>query len=115
MGARIISQNEAKDNRELGGLVREYVMGEHLHFLIGYFKPGEELRKHYHLEPEEVYYVLKGKGKVLLDKKWIDVKEGAIIYIPPRVVHTVKNDGNEELQVAFFHSPPEKGTLRVVE
>jgi mannose-6-phosphate isomerase-like protein (cupin superfamily) len=115
MSARIISENDAKDSRELGGLVREYVMGEHLHFLIGYFKPGEGLREHCHVQPEEVYYVLKGKGKALMENKWVDVREGTVIYIPPGVVHTVKNVGNEELQVVFFLSPPEKGTLKVVE
>jgi oxalate decarboxylase/phosphoglucose isomerase-like protein (cupin superfamily) len=115
MEAKVVREEEARKITEFGGVIKEYVMGDTVHFLVGYFKPGETMKPHYHVEPEEVYYVIKGRGKVLLGEDWIPVEKGTAIYIPPKLVHTLTNTGDEELVMAFLHAPPEKGTLKLVE
>ena len=42
---------------------------------------------HYHKIATELYYVLSGEGKVLLDGEEQDVRPGSMIHIPPGVVH----------------------------
>jgi quercetin dioxygenase-like cupin family protein len=42
---------------------------------------------HYHKIATELYYVLSGEGKVMLDGEEQDVRPGTMIHIPPDVVH----------------------------
>jgi mannose-6-phosphate isomerase-like protein (cupin superfamily) len=42
---------------------------------------------HYHKIATELYYVLSGEGKVVLDGEEQDVRSGSMIHIPPGVVH----------------------------
>ena len=44
-------------------------------------------KPHYHKRATELYYVLEGTGKVVLDGKEQEVRPGTIIHIPPGVVH----------------------------
>jgi mannose-6-phosphate isomerase-like protein (cupin superfamily) len=45
-------------------------------------------RPHYHKRATELYYVLEGSGKVLLDGRQHEVHKGSMIHIPPGVVHS---------------------------
>jgi mannose-6-phosphate isomerase-like protein (cupin superfamily) len=42
---------------------------------------------HYHKICTELYYVLSGDGKVVLDGVEHDVRPGSMVHIPPGVVH----------------------------
>ena len=44
-------------------------------------------KPHYHKVATELYYVLEGEGKVLLDGEEEAVRPGTIVHIPPGVVH----------------------------
>ena len=44
-------------------------------------------RTHYHKISTELYYVLEGEGKVLLDGEEQEVRPGTMVHIPPGVVH----------------------------
>jgi mannose-6-phosphate isomerase-like protein (cupin superfamily) len=45
-------------------------------------------KPHYHKRATELYYVLEGEGKVLLDGRENEVRKGTMIHIPPGVVHS---------------------------
>lgn len=47
-------------------------------------------REHFHKRGTELYYVLEGNGSVVLDGKEHAVHKGAIVHIPPGVVHGAK-------------------------
>lgn len=42
---------------------------------------------HYHKICTELYYVLSGEGRVMLDGEEVEVRPGSMIHIPPGVVH----------------------------
>jgi mannose-6-phosphate isomerase-like protein (cupin superfamily) len=42
---------------------------------------------HYHKICTELYYVLSGGGRVVLDGEEVEVRPGSMIHIPPGVVH----------------------------
>jgi mannose-6-phosphate isomerase-like protein (cupin superfamily) len=42
---------------------------------------------HYHKRSTELYYVLQGSGSVLLDGVEQEVQAGALVHIPPGVIH----------------------------
>ena len=44
-------------------------------------------KPHYHKICTELYYVLEGGGKVVLDGEEHEVRPGTMIHIPPGVVH----------------------------
>jgi oxalate decarboxylase/phosphoglucose isomerase-like protein (cupin superfamily) len=110
MGERIVDERTVAGNKsKLGGTIKELIRGEKLHLLIGHLELGERMKLHYHTVPEEVYYVLKGSGEMILGEKRLKLKPGLAIYIPPGMYHAPINTGKEPLIIAFFHAPPETG------
>lgn len=56
-------------------------------------KPGGSIPRHFHPEIEHEQYVLKGRYKLGIGDKVIEVKAGDSVYIPPRTAHWYKNTG----------------------
>lgn len=44
-------------------------------------------RPHFHKIATELYYVLEGEGKIMLDGEEREVRAGTMVHIPPGVVH----------------------------
>ena len=61
---------------------------------------GESLLLHHH-EPEETYFVIKGKGYMQIDDCEAEVGPGTAVYIPPNATHTVRCTGTEPLVFIF--------------
>ena len=47
---------------------------------------------HDHERTDEVYYVLGGTGKMALDEKEIELREGVVVYVPRGVKHRAWGD-----------------------
>ncbi len=58
----------------------------------GYNKP------HKHSDEEQVYYILKGTGKLVIDGREIAVQPGDVAYFPVNVEHALYNEGDGDLQ-----------------
>ena len=52
---------------------------------------------HNHIQNEEVYIFIQGKGQVQVDTQVIDVQEGTIVRIAPNGERTWRNNSNEPL------------------
>ena len=76
-----------KDNTSLNNLV---VSSTLLH-------PSKSTSGHKHAGQEEVYMFMKGSGRMELDDKVFDVKEGDLILIEDGVFHRVHNTGTVDL------------------
>ena len=112
MSVKILKLDEVEPIKVLGGTIKRMFNPEtadtrHLTFSVGYFSPEEGLQAHVHPESEEVYYVIRGSGTVYLgeEKRPLLVDPDMAIYIPPKMVHGVKNTGEERLVIAFFVAP----------
>ena len=57
------------------------------------------------LKTSEVYYILKGRGMMYIDKKSHRVSPGNVIYIPPRSKQHIKNTGNMALEFLCIVDP----------
>ena len=57
------------------------------------------------LKSSEVYYILKGKGIMYIDKEFRRVSAGDVIYIPPRSRQHIKNTGNTTLEFLCIVDP----------
>ena len=59
--------------------------------------PGRSTEEHYHIQTEEIYYILSGKGQMVIDGEKCDVKKHDGIAILPGVRHRITNTGKEDL------------------
>ena len=59
---------------------------------------GNSIGMHDHVDDFEVYYILKGKGKVLDNDELVEVNEGDVIYTADGNKHYIENIGNEDLE-----------------
>lgn len=101
--------------------LKEFTAGDHS-ILREYFNPlkeklelnyslahakvvvGKTSTKH-RLKSSEVYFILKGKGIMFIDKEQKEVEKGDVIYIPPNSVQWIKNSGQEELEILCMVEP----------
>jgi len=74
--------------------------------------PGAELGPHYHKSHDEIEYVIRGTGQLLVNNNWVDFKPGSIHFNPMHKVHAAKNTGNEPLIVLIAFTPAMKETDR---
>ena len=59
--------------------------------------PGKATEEHYHIRMEEIYYVLRGKGKMSIEGEVREVKAGDGIAILPGSRHRIENIGTSDL------------------
>ena len=59
--------------------------------------PGEVTEEHYHIQTEEIYYILQGKGLMIIDDEKQEVKKYDGIAIPPGARHKILNIGSDDL------------------
>ncbi len=61
-------------------------------------EPEKAFRAHYHEDMEEIFLILKGQARILVNGKEAGMAEGDTLVIPPREVHEMKNVGVEDLE-----------------
>jgi mannose-6-phosphate isomerase-like protein (cupin superfamily) len=47
----------------------------------------DNAKLHYHKQTDEVYYIIDGQGKMVLDDEEIEVHKGVVVYVPRGVKH----------------------------
>jgi mannose-6-phosphate isomerase-like protein (cupin superfamily) len=62
--------------------------------------------RHYHRVTEEIYFVLKGQGKMEVDGQTSQMRPGDSVLIPPGAWHTLENNGTSELRILCCCVPP---------
>jgi mannose-6-phosphate isomerase-like protein (cupin superfamily) len=60
---------------------------------------------HVHTNAENVYYVLSGQASIRCGDQAYSAGPGQVVFIPPRVPHSVSNDGAEELVIIEIYAP----------
>ena len=73
---------------------------------------GASLGPHFHKTHDEIEYVIRGTGKLLVQGKWLDMKPGTFHFNPPMHVHGSQNMGKEPLVVLIMFTPAMKETDR---
>jgi mannose-6-phosphate isomerase-like protein (cupin superfamily) len=68
--------------------------------------PGAEQRAHSHEESEQVYVIVRGRGRMRVAGDEEEVSEGDLVFIPPATDHGIVNDGEETLVYVSATAPP---------
>lgn len=73
--------------------------------------PGKEQPKLSVHEAEEIYLVLRGRGKFCLGDRVFDIDKGTAVYVAPGVAHRAVNTGDEDLELYWVNTPPVFGRV----
>ena len=60
--------------------------------------PGHEVGRHRHEGDGEVFYILSGKGRYLLDGELVDVEQGDVLFVDDGEEHYLVNTGEGQLR-----------------
>ena len=63
--------------------------------------PGGEFKVHVHPEREEIYYVLSGTGRIVIEGKPLEAHPGLTIHISGETAHGIKNETDEPLTIIY--------------
>ncbi len=74
-------------------------------FTIHRMQGGRSGDYHEHEDKEQVYYFTEGRGRMKLDGKFYDVREGDAVHIPPRVKHQLINDSDDWITHLLVTAP----------
>ena len=47
----------------------------------------QDAKLHYHERTDEIYYIIDGEGKLVLDDEEVEVHKGMVVYVPRGVRH----------------------------
>jgi len=62
--------------------------------------------EHYHAEYDEVYYVLSGRGQLVLAEERYELRPGAVAVIPRGLRHSLAAEEGDVLEFIIFGTPP---------
>lgn len=88
---------------------KENCGAEHISAGSFWLAPGHETVADIHPDAEELYYVVSGEGRLVMDGEEFRVSKGMTVYIPAGVTHQSFNDGDEELCYFYAFGPPPTG------
>lgn len=80
---------------------------EYFDFRVSRYPIGARVDAHSHATAEHVYYFLGGSGLLDCDEATHIIERGWVAFIPPGVVHSVRNTGSETLVFVVATSPPD--------
>ncbi len=72
---------------------------------IAYVKASGTSNKHYHNERKEIYYIVSGIAKIVIDTEESILSPGECIEIHPKQIHQIFNVGDEPLALIVRCSP----------
>ncbi len=67
-------------------------------FTVHMIQSGKESDYHQHTTKEQLFYFTQGQGKMKLDDKLYEVKEGDAVHVPHPTKHQVINDSPDWLE-----------------
>ena len=65
---------------------------------------GSKQPLHHH-DPEQCYYIIKGRGLMIIEEQTREGTAGDAVYIPSNKKHGIKNIGNDILEYLTANSP----------
>ena len=88
-------------------LSQDGIPAQHCSVCVIRVAPGERVRPaHSHPHGEEVIYIIRGSGRVLVAGELAEVREGSSVLFPRGAVHMLHNTGAVEMKVVCFFAPP---------
>jgi mannose-6-phosphate isomerase-like protein (cupin superfamily) len=91
--------------RSAGGAWHEFLRVDDLSLGLYLLKAGADDPQTPHAE-DEVYYVVRGRGRLRVEERDHDAAPGSILFVPARAGHRF-HDIREDLELLVFFAPAE--------
>ena len=89
-------------------LVRPETTGSRLvDYRISTYQPMAYVETHAHKVQEQIYHVLEGEGSMEIEGRRQIVRRHDVVFIPPGVSHSIRNDGITDLTFIVVTTPAE--------
>ena len=89
-------------------LVRPETAGSRLvDYRISTYQPMAYVETHTHKVQEQIYHLLEGEGSMEIEGRRRTVRRHDVIFIPPGVSHSIRNDGLTDLTFIVVTTPAE--------
>ena len=98
-----INKRDIEPKETSCGLLRELYASENLS--IAHDIVLQDAKKHMHKKMEEIYYVEKGEGELVIGNEVLKIKEGDLIPIPKNTWHYLRRIKNKPLEVLVITYP----------
>ena len=111
MGVPVLHESDVEEldlpGRHLRWVVAENSLNaNHCSACVIRVAPGNKVRPaHSHPHGEEVIYIIRGSGRVLVAGEVAPVRAGSVVLFPQGAVHMLHNTGTEEMKVMCFFAP----------
>jgi mannose-6-phosphate isomerase-like protein (cupin superfamily) len=89
-----------------GSTIRELHLSANQSLAEATLEPDQATERHYHRASEEIYFVVKGSGRLEVDGEERMVRPGDAVLIPPGAWHSLENNGTSELRILCCCAPP---------
>lgn len=66
---------------------------------------GASVGQHRHVETEEIYYLLEGRGRMSVGAETREVAAGDAVFIPRGAIHRLENTGDEPIRLLLVCGP----------
>lgn len=95
-----------KDTIDNNNFRKVLYTGKNSQLVLMTLKPGEDIGEEIHEDTDQFFRVESGKGKVIINGKEHEIKDGFAIVIPQGAKHNVINTGDKTLNLYSIYSPP---------
>ncbi len=74
------------------------------------YEPGQSTVEHHHVGQDEIFYVVEGRGTMIVDGESVEVGPGSLVMAPAESKHSVSTFDDSRLVIVFFKGakPPRK-------
>jgi quercetin dioxygenase-like cupin family protein len=109
-GSRVVHLDEVpvlaseRDGRKKRVLLNAPVTGAELLVDVLDYAPGGTSPLHYHRGTEHFFYVLAGRGRILIEDREYPLRPGTMVWIAEGAVHKVFANADESLQFLEYFS-----------
>ena len=69
------------------------------------YEPGQGAVVHFHPKQDEIFYVVEGKGIILVGDEEIQVQPSSVVFVPAQVKHGIKTTEDSQLVIMFVKGP----------
>jgi mannose-6-phosphate isomerase-like protein (cupin superfamily) len=74
-------------------------------YSVIYFRPGQAMRPHRHLDSDEYFTALQGDAEMYVNGRLVPLDEGQTFLRRRGVLHAIRNPGPDMLIIQSFQSP----------
>ncbi len=93
-----------KNNYRKKILADQDILGDGRIIQIVEVKPGNEVKTHRHKKTEEIFYILRPAGKIVINGDEVETRKEQILLCEAGDTHSVVNNSDETLRILVFKS-----------